>query len=224
MYIASAALVLAFCPDYSWIVQWEHHDRRGRTDCTTVSSEGVKGRYHCIPRSQSRIIALFYDVRHCKHFTSLQYPSLSFSSINASSAVLYLSISTSPPLPNILIPLPLLHIAVHLQINASPWRRPPWLLASQRDQHRPTINQQHSLHMQGRTYNLASLPELNDVDNLFTSHNWESQSSNYLRPSRVPEGVNDMTKDVWMIFCQVGREEEIGKRKVRGDWSYPVCC
>lgn len=158
-------------------------------------------------------------MQYCKHFTpSSTHHCLSLPLMPRRPFYTHLS-ALHPPVPK-----PLLLIAVRLQINASPWRRPPWLLASQRDQHRPTINQQHSLHMQGRTYNLTSLPELNDVDNLFTSHNWESQSSNYLWPSRVPKGINDMTKDVWMIFCQVGREEEIGERQVRGDWSYPVCC
>jgi hypothetical protein len=35
------------------------------------------------------------------------------------------------------------------------------------------------------TYNLACLPELNDVDELFTKHNWECQGSDDLRPSSV---------------------------------------
>jgi hypothetical protein len=77
---------------------------------------------------------------------------------------------------------------------------------------------------QGGTYNLTSLPELNNINDLFSSHNWESQSSNYLRPSRVPQGINDTSKDVWVIFCKFGRKEEIGKREVGGDGSYPVCC
>jgi len=50
------------------------------------------------------------------------------------------------------------------------------------------------------TYNLASFPELNNVDDLFTGHNWESESSNYLRPSRVSKRIDDMSKDVGVVF------------------------
>lgn len=62
----------------------------------------------------------------------------------------------------------------------------------------------------GGTYNLASFPKLNHIDNLLSGHYGECQSCDYLRPSGVYQYVHNVRKELWVDLGQFRREEGVG--------------
>lgn len=48
-----------------------------------------------------------------------------------------------------------------------------------------------ALAQRSTTHNLAGLPELHNVDNLLSGHDWQGQCANHLRPGNTSQGVED---------------------------------
>lgn len=78
--------------------------------------------------------------------------------------------------------------------------------------------------VRAETYDLASLPELNDVDDLLPGHDRERQCRDYLRPSSVSQVVDRIPKDLGVITSELRVEESVGEQEVRGDGGRPVGC
>lgn len=72
------------------------------------------------------------------------------------------------------------------------------------------------------TYDLTSLPELHNIDNLLPRTNRESHSGHHLRPVQVLQHVDYAAHQLGVSGSEVRGEESGGNGEIGHQWSYPV--